>query len=113
MTQFSHLSFVVSADDHVSASDPLFQVLCIADSDERLALAEITSDTDCVKAQIKNIFGSGKLAIWNKVVKIIEDQWSSQMRKTLHGAGLFLNRENIRFLEIDPAYAPPNKSRLQ
>lgn len=47
-------------------------VLCIADGDERLALAEIAPAIDYAKVQIKKIFGSGKLAIRN-----IENCWTT------------------------------------
>ncbi|XP_074344032.1 uncharacterized protein LOC141683227 [Apium graveolens] len=95
-----------SVDDCVSASKLLLQVLRIADGDERPALAEVASAIDYAKVQIKKIFGSGKIAIRNKVVKIIEDRWNNQMGKPLYGAALFLNPgKYFDLLETDLAYA--------
>ncbi|KAL6552859.1 hypothetical protein OROHE_008223 [Orobanche hederae] len=98
--------FWSSVNDCVNASLPLLQVLRIADGDERPALPEIASAIDYAKLQIKKTFGSGKLTIRNKVVKIIEDRWSSQMGKPLYGAALFLNPgKYFDLLEKNPAYA--------
>ncbi|XP_074344613.1 uncharacterized protein LOC141683759 [Apium graveolens] len=101
---FSLLSFGVVL--MISASNPLLQVLRIADGDERPALAEVASAIDYAKVQIKKIFVSGKIAIRNKVVKIIEDRCNNQMGKPLSGAALFLNPgKYFDLLETDPAYA--------
>ncbi|XP_074337736.1 uncharacterized protein LOC141674935 [Apium graveolens] len=74
-----------------NASLPLLQVLHIADGDERPALAEIAATIDYAKTEVNKKFGNTKMAIRNKVVKIIDDRWNIQMGKPLHGASLFLN----------------------
>ncbi|XP_074360538.1 uncharacterized protein LOC141700740 [Apium graveolens] len=89
-----------------NASLSLLQVLCIADCDERPALAEIATAIDYAKSEVKKKFGGGKMAIRNKVVKIINDRWNIQMGKPLHGASLFLNPGRyFDLLENNPDYA--------
>ncbi|XP_074378559.1 uncharacterized protein LOC141720102 [Apium graveolens] len=98
--------FWSNVGDCVDASLPLLEVLRIADGDERLALAEIAAAIDYAKAEVKKKFGGGKMAIRNKVVKIIDDRWNIQMGKPLHGASLFLNPGRyFDLLENDPDYA--------
>ncbi|XP_074374697.1 uncharacterized protein LOC141715114 [Apium graveolens] len=98
--------FWSNVGDCVDASLPLLQVLRIADGDERPALAEIAAAIDYAKAEVKKKFGGGKMAIRNKVVKIIDDRWNIQMGKPLHGASLFLNPGRyFDLLENDPDYA--------
>ncbi|XP_074351687.1 uncharacterized protein LOC141690823 [Apium graveolens] len=61
------------------------------DGDERPALAEVAYVVDFAKTQVKKAFGSQKVAIQNKIVKIVEERWSNQIGKPLYGAALFLN----------------------
>lgn len=98
--------FWQGVEDCLLSAQPLLQVLRIADGDERPALAEVAYAMDFAKIQIRKAFGSQKLAIQNKVVKIIDDRWSSQMGKPLYGAALFLNPgKYFDILERDPAWA--------
>ncbi|KAL8093856.1 hypothetical protein AgCh_035657 [Apium graveolens] len=72
----------------------------------RPALAEIATAIDYAKSEVKKKFGGGKMAIRNKVVKIINDRWNIQMGKPLHGASLFLNPGRyFDLLENNPDYA--------
>ena len=78
-------------EDCLKASQPLLQVLRIEYGDERPALAEVASAIDYAKDQLKKAFVGQKLSLRNKVVKIIDYCWSTQMGKPLYGAALFLN----------------------
>ncbi|KAL6513261.1 hypothetical protein OROGR_020747 [Orobanche gracilis] len=93
-------------NDCVDATLPLLQVLRIAGGDERSALAEIAASIDYAKDEVKKKFGGRKIAIRNKLLKIIEDCWNGQMGKPLHRAALFLNPgKYFDLLEKDPTYA--------
>nr|XP_017224831.1 PREDICTED: uncharacterized protein LOC108201055 [Daucus carota subsp. sativus] len=85
------IAFWEGLEDCLNASQPLLQVLRIADGDERPALAEVAAAMDYVRVQFSKAFVGPKTQLRNKVLKIIDDRWNTQMGKPLYGAALFLN----------------------
>ncbi|XP_063937668.1 uncharacterized protein LOC108193722 isoform X2 [Daucus carota subsp. sativus] len=85
------IAFWEGLEDCLNASQPLLQVLRIADGDERPALAEVAAAMDYARVQFTKAFVGQKTQLRNKVLKIIDDRWNTQMGKPLYGAALFLN----------------------
>lgn len=85
------LRFWNSVENCIKASHPLFLVLRLVDGAERPAMPEIVAAMDYAKKKVKEAFEGGSQIICIKVLKIINERWTTQMEQLLYDAALILN----------------------
>ena len=74
----------------VRIGSPLIRLLCICDSDEKLAMGYVYEDIYRIRKGIKELFGKKK-ALYNPYIDIINARWDKMLCKSLHAIAYWLN----------------------
>ncbi|KAJ7001860.1 hypothetical protein NC653_012061 [Populus alba x Populus x berolinensis] len=75
----------------VKVSEPLVQVLRLANSEEKPAMGYLYEAMDKEKEAIKTRLKKNRVSQYGPYIRVIDARWDKQLHNPLHAAGCFLN----------------------